>query len=95
MENLHKILYKHLEWTILLGGMILLAWMDPYANNGFSLCLLDAFNIYCPGDGLGHSISFIFRGLWLEAWQSHPAGFLAVIVITWRIYHLTFKRFLN
>lgn len=84
----------HSEWSILLIGLILLAFMDP-TRHSFSLCLFDVAGIFCPGEGLGRSISYIFRGMWSEAWTAHPAGFLALPVLSIRILQLFYIRIIN
>jgi hypothetical protein len=84
----------HLEWIVLTGGLVVLALMNPNITAP-SLCLFDALGIFCPGEGLGRSISFIFRGMWKEAWAVHPAGFFAIPIITGRIYYIINNKILN
>jgi hypothetical protein len=91
MAEIKNMLKLHSEWVILLCGLILLSIMDP-VRSGNSLCLFDAAGLFCPGEGLGRSISYIFRGMWMEAWSSHPAGFLAIPVLMARIIHLIHHR---
>lgn len=91
MKNILNWIRLNLEWSILLTGLLLLAIMDP-ASQGRSLCFLDFFGISCPGEGLGRSISYIFRGMWTEAWITHPAGYLAIPVLSWRIIFIIFIR---
>lgn len=87
--------YKdHFEWTILLSGLIIVGLMNPYINNGPSFCLLEALNFaYCPGEGLGHSIAFTFRGDLLNAFEAHPFGPVAIIILSGRILYLWNKAF--
>jgi hypothetical protein len=91
IKNIFKL---HSEWSILLIGLILLAFMDP-TRQSLSLCLFDVAGIFCPGEGLGRSISYIFRGMWSEAWNSHPAGFIAVPVLSVRILQVFYIRIIN
>jgi len=94
MADFKKIIKVHFEWIVLFTGLILLALMDP-AKPGFSFCLFDAAGIFCPGEGLGKSISYIFRGMWDKAWASHPAGFLALPVLSFRIILLIYHRIIK
>jgi len=48
----------------------------PFANLGFD---------FCPGCGLGNSISYLFRGELSLSFHSHPLGIFALIIITIRI----------
>jgi len=91
MNNLLNLIRKNIEWSILLGGIILLAVMDPGSQER-SFCLFDFIGIFCPGEGLGRSISYIFRGMWTEAWSSNPAGYLAVPVLSFRIVYIFLER---
>ncbi len=94
MTEFKNILKVHLEWIVLTAGLILLALTNPVAP-GFSLCLFEAAGIFCPGEGLGTSIAYIFRGMWHEAWVSHPAGYLALPVLSVRIIHLIYYRIIK
>lgn len=70
-------------------GLFLLALMDPYSANGPGLCLLENLGFqYCPGDGLGHSISFLFRAEIYKAMEANLLGPFALIIITGRIIYL-------
>lgn len=84
MHNFHK----HLEWIVFAGGLILLAAMSP-EDAGTSLCLFEWAGFeFCPGEGLGHSISFTFRGEWTSALNAHFAGPAAVLLLISRILYL-------
>lgn len=86
---------RHLEWVVLAGGLLLLMFMDPENPSGGSLCLFEWFQIYCPGEGLGRSISYLFRGMFTDAWQSNPAGFIAMPVLFARIIQLVVRNFIS
>src|SRR6056297_247774 len=80
-----KILHNHSEWLVFSLGLVLLAMMSP-ENSGHSLCLFEWVGIdFCPGDGLGHSISYTFRGNIQAALESHFAGPAAVVILILRI----------
>jgi hypothetical protein len=73
-----------------LGLMAL--WISDPAISHFSLCpvAMAGFD-WCPGCGLGRSISFLFRGEFKTSFVTHPFGFFAVIVLISRIVKLTKK----
>lgn len=80
-----RFIKKHFEWTIFLTGLILLAFMNPEVQSS-SFCLFDMAGItFCPGEGLGHSIAFTFRGDFESALNAHFAGPLAVLILSLRI----------
>lgn len=58
--------------------------MDPYSK-GVTFCLLDHMGIYCPGEGLGHSIAFLFRGELTESINANLMGPVAVVILAARI----------
>ncbi|MDQ2658023.1 MAG: DUF2752 domain-containing protein [Bacteroidota bacterium] len=69
--------------------MIVLAVVDagsshlticPFSNAGFE---------FCPGCGLGRSVSHAIHGDFRESIQVHPLGIFAVIVLSFRIANLT------
>lgn len=85
---------KYFEITAFTIGLLLLAMMDPEAANGPSLCLFDFMGIsFCPGDGLGHSISYIFKGQFNNAMESNVLGPLAIVIIGGRIVQLFLKNY--
>ncbi len=89
MRSWHmRLIRKHLEWVVFSTGLLLLALMSP-ENAGTSLCFFDWIGInFCPGEGLGHSISHTFRGNISAALQAHMAGPAAVIILTGRIIYI-------
>ncbi len=93
MKNIIKHLYKnYFEVTAFTLGLVLLAMMDPTTTSGPGLCLLENLGFeYCPGDGLGHSISFTFRGQLSNALQANILGPFAIIILGSRILYLLFK----
>lgn len=77
-------------------GLFLLAIMDPGSTTGPDLCLFEQLGIsFCPGDGLGHSISYTFRGDFSNALKANMLGPLTIIILSSRIVHLTSKKFKN
>lgn len=83
---------KYFEVLAFGTGLILLALMNPEAVNGPSLCLFDQLGIsFCPGDGLGHSISYTFRGEVHNALEANILGPFALVILSGRIFYLLFK----
>lgn len=77
-------------------GLIFLALMDPYTASGPGLCLWENLGFsFCPGDGLGHSISFIFRGEISNSLEANILGPFALIILLTRICYLFSQNFLN
>ncbi|MEX0608232.1 MAG: DUF2752 domain-containing protein [Balneolaceae bacterium] len=69
--------------------------MDP-ATTGTSFCLFDLAGVsFCPGEGLGHSVAYTFRGDLSSAFQAHLAGPVAVFILTFRILHIWKKLITN
>jgi hypothetical protein len=75
---------RHIEWGALLAGLILMGTMNPYSN-GTTWCLLEHAGLYCPGEGLGHSIAFFFRGEFGAAFNANLMGPFAVVILSARI----------
>lgn len=80
---------KHFEWMALTLGLVLMAAMNPYVDNGASWCLFDQLGItLCPGEGLGHSIAYFVRGDFSHAMQANVMGPVAILIITGRVFYL-------
>jgi hypothetical protein len=73
------------EAIVWITGLTLLAFMPPTDGHA-SLCPINAAGLgFCPGCGLGHSISWMFRGEFLQSFHAHPLGIAAVAILIWRI----------
>ena len=91
-----KFLRKYFELTAWVSAILLLALMDPATNTHYSFCFFKFLGInFCPGCGLGHSISYLFHGDLKQSFNSHPLGFFAVAVIFYRIYQLISLHFIS
>jgi hypothetical protein len=89
--TLKKLPVEAVIWII---GLAFLAWSDPLADPHFKICPLAMAGFdWCPGCGLGRSVSFIFRGDFESSFQSHPLGIAAVIILSFRVIQLTKKYF--
>jgi len=85
-----KLFKRYFELTAWTSALVLLALMDPATNSHYSFCIFKFTGIkYCPGCGLGHSISFLFHGDLRGSFSAHPLGIFAVAVILFRIYKLS------
>lgn len=87
IKNVYKIL--GIEGLFLLGGLIILACINLVHGSHFTICPLANLGLdFCPGCGLGESISLIFRGKFSDSFSAHPLGFIALIIIPLRIFTL-------
>jgi hypothetical protein len=78
--------YELIIWP---AALILLFVMNPHCDNGPGFCLLKRLGIpWCPGCGLGHSVSFLLHGEWKEAFKSHFLGPFALIMLVYRTFQL-------
>lgn len=76
---------RNIEAIIWIIALILLAINNP-AEHHYSLCPIDNIGWdFCPGCGLGTSISWFFRGEFIQSFKSHPLGSFAVLILTVRI----------
>jgi hypothetical protein len=76
------------EAWIWLIGLAMLAIISP-GHSHYSVCILHNLDFpYCPGCGLGRSISLLFRGEISHSFETHPLGIFAVLVLSHRIYFL-------
>ena len=73
-------------WIVALGS---LAAMEPTTSTHYSFCIFKLTGLpFCPGCGLGHSISYLFHGNIKASLSSHPLGIFAVVIILLRITKL-------
>jgi len=80
---------KYFELLFWSAAMVSLALTDPTGPVHFSLCPLKLLGFkWCPGCGLGHSISFLFHGDIISSFHAHWLGIPAVLIIFSRIYAL-------
>jgi hypothetical protein len=70
--------------------------MDPATDGHFSFCIFKLLGIdFCPGCGIGHSISYIFHGDIAASFSAHPLGMFAIVVIIYRIFTLIKLHFIK
>jgi hypothetical protein len=93
-KNIRTYFSKFFELSVWITALLLLAFMPP-TDTHFSLCPLNALGAdFCPGCGLGHSISWFFHGNIIESLKTHPLGIAAVIIILFRISKLIRRCFI-
>lgn len=95
METL-KILKKvDLELIIWLVALIMLALINPTEHH-LTLCPLSNLGFrYCPGCGLGRSVSYLFRGDISASFHMHPLGIFALVIIVYRIIQIINKQYIH
>ena len=65
-----------------------MATLDPTIQ-GTSFCFFDFIGIeFCPGEGLGHSIAWLFRGEFQNALDANLFGPLAVVILSFRVLQI-------
>ncbi|MFO8001168.1 MAG: DUF2752 domain-containing protein [Marinilabilia sp.] len=80
---------KHPEAFFWIIALIALALTNPESQGHFSLCPVKNAGLdFCPGCGLGHAISWLFRGHVTASFNSHPLGIPAVLILLTRSINL-------
>ncbi len=87
---------KELIIWVLAFLMLAIDVPEPYGQaHHFSLCPLAALGFdWCPGCGLGRSITQLFHGNFEESWKYHWFALPAVLIIGLRMFTLS-KRSIN
>ncbi len=85
-----------LEAIIWISAFVYLAIHNPYVQTEFTLCPLKILGFhYCPGCGLGRSVSFLLHGDLVRSFQTHILGIPATIVLFSRTISLLGKAIRN
>lgn len=72
-----------LAWIL---ALLYFAFVNLPAETHFTICPFANIGIdFCPGCGLGNSISYIFNGNLPASFHSHPLGIFALVIIIFRI----------
>jgi len=75
-----------MEAAIWILGLLYLALINSPESTHFTICPFKNLGIeFCPGCGLGNSVSYLFKGDLITSYHTHPLGILALIIITFRI----------
>ena len=89
--NLRRIPLEAYLW---IAALTYLMFIDPLQTQHFSLCPFNNIGIdFCPGCGLGKSISFIYHFDFMNSIKTHPLGIAALIIILYRIVTLIYKSY--
>jgi hypothetical protein len=73
-------------WLAALGALFL---YEGHHAAHVALCPFKAMGLpYCPGCGLGRSISLALHGEFNLSLKMHPFGILAVVILTYRTLKL-------
>ncbi|MBU1370998.1 MAG: DUF2752 domain-containing protein [Bacteroidetes bacterium] len=92
IKSAGNFLQKNLEGFVWLLALLLLALMSPSVTQP-SLCIFHQLGIdSCPGCGLGHSISAVFAGKFITAFEYHPLGLFAILMLSVRSF-IVFKQY--
>ena len=84
-----KHIKTYFELAVWSTGLVCLAIMNPSDTTHFSLCFFKWVGLsFCPGCGVGHSISWLMHGNILQSFQVHPLGIFALIILLCRIFTL-------
>lgn len=88
-SNLIEVLKNNLEAIMWIFALVYLMFINPYELDHFSFCVFNLIGIdFCPGCGIGRSISLIYHGDILGSLKMHPLGIFALTVIFYRIVTL-------
>ncbi len=88
LREIYIFIRRHLEAFIWIAALLTLAFSSP-VDTCYSLCPLANMGIdWCPGCGLGTSITWLFRGNFANSFHAHPLGIPAVIIIMFRIFSI-------
>ena len=91
-----KFVKKNIELLVWTGSLMALWMMNPSKDQHFSLCLFKLLGFhYCPGCGLGHSVSFLLHGNIKQAVISNRMGLFALPVLLHRIFTLSVPLIFN
>jgi hypothetical protein len=78
-----------LEAAIWIGALLYLAYVHTPGETHYAICPINNMGFdFCPGCGLGNSISLFFQGEMYNSFLSHPLGLLALTVLIIRIIQL-------
>ena len=81
------------EAAIWVLALLVLAMGNPNSDFHFTIFWpYYVWGIKSPGFGLGHSISYLFRGDVMAAIETHILGIPAVAILVWRIATLECRR---
>lgn len=84
-----------IELIFWISALTLLAFAQPGSAH-FTLCPLANLGInWCPGCGLGRSITYLFHGDFKQSWQLHWLAIPALGILAYRIFQLSHQFILS
>jgi hypothetical protein len=84
-----KHIAPYFELSVWIAGLLFLAAINPASESHYTLCVFKwAGFSFCPGCGLGHSVSWLFHGDIQQSFKAHPLGTVALVVLLFRIFTL-------
>lgn len=88
LKSVARFLYSRSELLFWSGALVALAFSSPEGHH-YTLCPLSNLGFqYCPGCGLGRSVSCALHGNITGSIEWHPLGIFAIGVILHRIVTL-------
>ena len=77
-------------------ALIFLAMYNPNKDQHMSFCIFKIFGFYyCPGCGIGRSISYLLHGDLANSVKLHPLGIPAFFILSSRVINLFYNFFNN
>ncbi len=77
-----------IELLVWVSALIWFACIDP-SLPARSFCLFHNLGLaWCPGCGIGHSLSYLLHGNVKASLEAHPFGLPALLILVHRIYRL-------
>jgi hypothetical protein len=89
---------RYWPWELIIwtGAIVLFGVSYPQQTNHFTLCPIDNLGFsWCPGCGLGRSISYFLHGDFILSIKHHWFGIPATGILIFRIVQLLIKFALN
>ncbi|WP_218625333.1 DUF2752 domain-containing protein [Mucilaginibacter sp. dw_454] len=84
-----RFLKNNFELLFWIAAIVALAATNPSAASQYTLCPLKLMGVtWCPGCGIGHSISWLLHGNLIKSWHAHWFGVPALLIISYRIFVL-------
>ena len=83
---------RNIEILLWSFALLFLAFITPNTSRLFSLCLFHNLGIeFCPGCGLGRSISYFLHENFAQSLHTHILGIPAVMILFHRIIILSLQ----
>ncbi|MBN8546629.1 MAG: DUF2752 domain-containing protein [Ignavibacteria bacterium] len=82
------------EVTIWVAAIFYLFFYDPFKESDFTFCIYSNLGFeYCPGCGLGRSVSYLLHGEPGLSWETHKLGLLALPMLLYRIVQISYTQY--